>query len=413
MTIKNIKARKIIDSRGNPTIEVDIITEKGISRAAAPSGASTGDAEAIAFPEIVDFHVNYVNNEISKNLIGLETNLIKIDELLRILDGTGNLSNIGGNSVVAVSMAVAKAESINRNTPLWKYLNEILNLFLRSKRAIVDKVVTRPLGNVLGGGAHAVGGTDIQEFLVCSQGKTASESVFANAEVHKKVREKLKSKFPNFAIGKGDEGGWVAHVTDEEALEMVSSACSEVSSDAGFEIKVNLDIAASEIYNKESGYYEYSNTGDRLDTDAQIDFVLGLIKNYNLYFIEDPLDENDYDGFAKLTKKAKKLKECLICGDDLFVTNEKRLKKGIEMGACNSILIKPNQIGTMSDTLRTVALAIDNNYVPVVSHRSGETTDETIAHLAVATNSPMLKTGVVGGERIAKLNELIRLEEDI
>jgi len=227
------------------------------------------------------------------------------------------------------------------------------------------------------------------------------------------VKEKLKKKFPGFAIGKGDEGGWVAHITDEEALELVKLSCDEVSAEVDFEIRVNLDIAASSFYNKDSGYYEYKNSGDKLDTDAQIDFILELIKNYNLYFVEDALEENDYEGFAKLTRKAKKLKDCLICGDDLFVTNEKRLKKGIARGACNSILIKPNQIGTMSDTLRTVALAINNNYVPVVSHRSGETTDDTIAHLAVASCAPMIKTGVVGGERIAKLNELIRLEESI
>ncbi len=277
---------------------------------------------------------------------------------------------------------------------------------------IVNSVVTRPLGNVLGGGAHAVGGTDIQEFLVCSQGKTVQESIFANAKVHNLVKLKLKEKFPTSAIGKGDEGGWVAKTTDEEALSIVSSACKEVGSEVGFEIRVNLDIAASEIYNKNSGYYKYKNTGEKLDTDAQIDFVLDLIKHHNLYFVEDALDQNDYEGFSKLTKKALKIKDCLICGDDLFVTNKKRLQKGIEMNSGNSILIKPNQIGTMSDTLKTIALAIDNNYVPVVSHRSGETTDETIAHLAVSCNSPMLKTGVVGGERIAKLNELIRIEEE-
>ena len=412
MAIKKIKARKIEDSRGNPTIEVDVITDKGISRAAAPSGASTGEAEANAFPESVDFHVRNINNKISKNLTGLEPDLLRIDRLFRDLDGTDNFSKIGGNPAVAISMAVAKAEALDKGIPLWKYLNKILNKFLK-KELSVESVVTRPLGNVLGGGAHAVGGTDIQEFLVCSQGETVSDSIFTNAKVHGMVKEKLKKKFPGFAIGKGDEGGWVAHITDEEALELVKLSCDEVSADVDFEIRVNLDIAASSFYNKDSGYYEYKNSGDKLDTDAQIDFILELIKNYNLYFVEDALEENDYEGFAKLTRKAKKLKDCLICGDDLFVTNEKRLKKGIARGACNSILIKPNQIGTMSDTLRTVALAINNNYVPVVSHRSGETTDDTIAHLAVASCAPMIKTGVVGGERIAKLNELIRLEESI
>jgi len=409
--IKNIKARKIEDSRGNPTIEVDIVTDKGISRAAAPSGASTGDAEAVAFPKSVDFCVKNIN-KISRDLIGLEPDLLAIDKLFRDLDGTDNFSNIGGNPTVAVSMAVAKAAALDQNIPLWKYLNKILNKFL-NKEFTVNSVVTRPLGNVLGGGAHAVGGTDIQEFLVCSQGETAEASVFANSQVHKKVKEKLKSRFPNSAIGKGDEGGWVAHVTDEEALTLVKSACDEVSAEAGFEIRANLDMAASELYNRDSGYYEYKNTGDRLDTDSQIDFVIELIKNYGLYYVEDPLDQNDFEGYARLTKKASKLKNCLICGDDLFVTNEKRLRKGISAGACNSILIKPNQIGTMSDTLKTVALAINNNYVPVVSHRSGETTDETIAHLAVAAGAPMIKTGVVGGERIAKLNELIRIEESM
>jgi len=411
--IKGIILRKISDSRGNETIESDVITRKGISRAAAPSGASTGEAEAVAFPKSVDECINVLKKDVIPKLVGKEADFIEVDSMLREIDGTDDLSNIGGNPAVSVSMAVAKAQAIEEDIPLWRLLNKSLNKFLKTKKVEVDSVVTRPLGNVLGGGAHAVGGTDIQEFLVCAQGETAADSIFANAYVHKNVRDRLKKKFPGSAIGKGDEGGWVAHVTDEEALDIVSLACGEVSEEIGFEIRVNLDMAASEIYNKDSGYYEYKNTGDKLDTDAQIDFVLELIKEYNLYFVEDPLHQNDFEGFAKLTKKAKKLKDCLICGDDLFVTNEKRLEKGIGIKAANSILIKPNQIGTMTDTLKTAALAIDNNYAPVVSHRSGETTDETIAHLAVASCSPMLKTGVMGGERIAKLNELIRIEETL
>jgi len=410
MVIKDFKVRKVVDSRGNATIEVDISTGNIRARAAAPSGASTGSAEAVAFPGGVDACLKNLNKNL-KILVGIEADLILVDNLLKDLDGTDNLSNIGGNPAVAVSMAVSKVAALERGIPLWKYLNEILNEFL-SRELKVEGVVTRPLGNVLGGGKHAVGGTDIQEFLVCTQGDNVSDSVFANAEVHKSVKKKLMEKIPGAAIGKGDEGGWVAHLTDEKALKLVKSSCDDVSSKFDLEIKLNLDIAASEIYNKKSRYYEYKNTGENLDTDAQIDFVLGLIEDYDLYFVEDALREDDFEGFAKLTKKAKAIKDCLICGDDLFVTNKKRLKKGIDMGACNSILIKPNQIGTMSDTLKTVALAHDNNYVPVVSHRSGETTDATIAHLAVAVCAPMLKTGVVGGERISKLNELIRIEEE-
>ncbi|ODS42542.1 MAG: hypothetical protein MSIBF_04295 [Candidatus Altiarchaeales archaeon IMC4] len=401
-SIKALRARKVLDSRGNPTIEVDIITD-GLFRAAAPSGASCGEHEAVSFPKSVDECVSEVKDGIAKRIVGRHADVVEIDKLLREIDGTGNFSRIGGNPAVAISMAVAKAEASSKGIPLYAHVNKLLGSFgCKTKTGM-----PMPLGNVLGGGAHAVGGTNIQEFLVVSQGKTASESVFANAQVHKRVKEKLMGKYPGIAIGKGDEGAWVARVDDEEALEIVSSACSQVGDESGVSIKPGLDMAASELWDGKKKKYIYR--GVERTNDEQIDFVLGLIEDYRLYYVEDPMEQNDFDGFARLTKKA----HCLVCGDDLFVTNAARFSQGIKIKAANSILIKPNQIGTMSDMLMAVALAINNGYAAVVSHRSGETADDTIAHIAFGVGAQMIKTGAVGGERIAKLNELIRIEEGL
>ena len=402
--IEDIQVRKILDSRGNPTVEVDVITWNGFGRAAAPSGASTGSREVISFPEGgVNVIVSEVENVIASELIGMDAgDITTIDEVLREIDGTDNLSAIGGNTTVAVSMAVAKAAASSYNVPLYKFLGGNL----------VNEL-PYPLGNMMNGGAHAgINAPDIQEFLVVPVGATnIVEGVFTNAQVHKRIKELIQTKDSSFTGGKGDEGGWVPNITNEDALEIQSQACEEVSDETGIEIRPSLDMAASELWNSEKQKYVYAQDGIERDTGDQIEFVRDIINTYNMFYVEDPLDESDFEGFAQLTSKVKN--KCLICGDDLFVTNKELLARGIEMNAANAIIIKPNQIGSLSETYTTVKLAKKNGIVPVVSHRSGETTDETIAHLAVGFASPMIKTGAIGGERIAKLNELIRIEEEL
>ena len=402
--IEDVQVRKILDSRGNPTVEVDVITWNSSGRAAAPSGASTGSREVVSFPEGgVDTVVSEMEDFIASELIGMDAeDITTIDEVLKEIDGTDNLSAIGGNTAVAISMAVAKAAASSYNMPLYKYIGGNL----------VNELPF-PLGNMMNGGAHAgINAPDIQEFLVVPVGaKNVGDAIFANAAVHKKLKELIQAKDSNFTGGKGDEGGWVPNITNADALEIQVQACQEVGDELGIEIRPSLDMAASELWDENKQKYVYAQDGIERDTGDQIDFVKDIIETYNMFYVEDPFDESDFEGFAQLTAEVGN--KCLICGDDLFVTNKEILAKGIEMKAANAIIIKPNQIGSLSETYATVKLAKENDIVPVVSHRSGETTDETIAHLAVGFGSPMIKTGAIGGERIAKLNELIRIEEEL
>ncbi len=402
--IEDVRVRKILDSRGNPTLEVDVITWNGFGRAAAPSGASTGSREVVAFPEGgVDKIIGEVEDIISSELIGMDAeDLQDIDLVLKEIDGTENLSAIGGNTTVAVSMAVAKAAAASYNMPLYKFLGGSMRT-----------EIPYPLGNMINGGAHAgKHAPDIQEFLVVPVGSSnITEAVFANSNVHKKIKEFIQVKDKTFTGGKGDEGGWAPNLSNYDALEIQSKACEEVGDEMGIEIRPSLDLAASEMWDSSQEKYLYSQENIARDTGEQIEFVKEIIETYNMFFVEDPLHEGDFQGFSDLTSKIGH--KCLICGDDIFVTNKEILKEGIDVKAGNAIIIKPNQIGTLTDTYETVKLAKENQYVPVVSHRSGETTDETIAHLAVAFSTPLIKTGALGGERIAKLNELIRIEEEV
>lgn len=402
--IEDIRVRKILDSRGNPTVEVDVVTWNGFGRAAAPSGASTGAREVVAFPEGgVDRIVSEVEDVISSELIGMDAEDLKeIDLVLKEIDGTENLAAIGGNTTVAVSMAVAKAAASSYGMPLYRFLG-----------GNMPNEIPYPLGNMINGGAHAgKNAPDIQEFLVIPVGaETITDAVFTNVQVHKKIRELIQAKDKSFTGGKGDEGGWAPNLTNEEALEIQFAACETVSEETGVLVKPSLDMAASELWDPATEEYVYEREGTRRSTGEQVDYVSEIIDKYGFFYVEDPIREGDFEGFAQLTKKAGK--KALICGDDLFVTNEEILAEGIEKGSGNAIIIKPNQIGTLTDTYNTIELARNNKYVPVVSHRSGETTDETIAHLAVAFSAPIIKTGAVGGERIAKLNELIRISEEM
>ena len=394
MIIKDIKLRKIIDSRGNSTVEADISTNDGFGRAAAPAGASTGTFEAQAWPENnVDLGISNARKKLIPLLTGIPANDQKaFDDIIKNEDGTKNLQNVGGNISVALSLACAKAAADSKNIPLFEHVSKTKSYSIPA-----------PMSNVLGGGAHAIGGTDIQEYLVTSFDDDVNTAIETNAAVHKEVAKILKEKFPNIALGKGDEGAWVAPLENVEALELVTKAVDNVHKETGVEIRTGLDVAASEFY--KNGKYVYKE--QTLTPEEQVDFMLGLIEEYDLHSVEDPLDQNDFQSWASLTDQT----DSLIIGDDLYVTNSERLKQGIDMKSTNSILIKPNQIGTLTDTVKTVELAKNSDMATVISHRSGETTDTSIAHLGVAFESHAIKTGIMGGERIAKLNELVRISE--
>jgi enolase len=399
--VHSVELRRVLDSRGNTTVEADVLTEDGgFGRAAAPAGASTGAHEAVELPpsEAIAAARRLAVPRLEGTVHAGDQRAV--DAALRGADGTDDLSEVGANAVVAVSMAVAKAAADTIGVPLYQHLGGAL-------RGPSSDSFPVPLGNVVGGGEHARDATDIQEFLAVPVGApNVTEAAFANARVHGRVGDLLDER--GIAAGKGDEGAWAPQTDDETAFEIVSEAIAAVADDLGFEIRMGLDVAATEMYDADAGVYTYSDT--ERTPDEQVDYVASLVDEYDLAYVEDPLDEEAFDDFAALTDRVGDRTE--ICGDDLFVTNVERLQRGIDEGAGNSILVKPNQIGTLTDAVDAVELAVENGFTPVISHRSGETEDTTIAHLAVATDAPFVKTGAVGGERTAKLNELIRIADD-
>lgn len=371
--IHSIKALKVLDSRGNWTIEVKVNGYSGI----APSGASVGKYEALAIN--VDKAVKIVNTELQQ-LVGKPLNQEVVDKLLIKIDKTPDFSYIGGNTATAISFAVYKA--ILAKKPLPKE-NQIFPL---------------PLTNVFGGGAHG-GFSSIQEFLICPvKAKTIVEAIQTNEGVYESLKQKLNER--KVLVGVNDESALTAQIDDLAVLDLISKIAEE------HEARVGLDIAASYLYDGKA--YKFNLLNKLLLQKEQIDFVLDLIKTYKLFYVEDPLHEEDFAGFKELTAKAG---HCLVCGDDLFVTNYERLKKGIQMKAASAVIIKPNQIGTITQTLKTVHLAKKYGYVPVVAHRSAETSDTTISYLTVEWNIPMIKTGLEG-IRSLKWNELIKLWDE-
>jgi enolase len=401
--IDEVMARKVFNSRGQETIEVDIITTDGFGSAAAPAGASKGKAEVVSYPEGgVDAAIQKMEELVVPELIGMDAEEQNdIDALLHEIDGTENFSNVGGNTAFAISLATAEAAATSYDLPLFQYLSGYLG-----------NELPYPLGNVLGGGKHAIGkATDIQEYLVIPlKAHCFAEAEKANIMVHHRIGALLRKDDPHFTGGRGDEGAWATSIGNEAALKVVVQACEEVSDEMGVECRACLDVAASSFWNEKENVYVYSRDRTKRDSGEQLEFILRLIEDYNLAYVEDPFDEDDYESFAEITKKVK---GCLICGDDLFVTNRERLAKGIKVGAGNSLIIKMNQIGTLTDAWETTRLAKRARYVPVMSHRSGETTDTHIAHLAVGFSCPVIKAGVLNGERVAKANELIRIEENL
>jgi len=401
--IEDIMARKIFNSRGEETLEIDVVTAAGFGRASAPAGASRGKAEVTPYPEGgVNQAIKKVEELIAPELIGMNTDdQEEIDFLLHEIDGTKDFRNVGGNTAFAISLATAEAAATSYNVPLYQHLAGYL-----------ANELPYPLGNVLGGGKHAYSkAPDIQEFLVLPLGAhNFSEAAKANVLVHQKVGSHMKKADATFTGGRGDEGAWAPSIKSEEALEIMVKASKEVSEELGVECRAGLDIAASTLWRKKEGRYVYGRDRTKRDSGEQLDFVLHLIEDYNLAYVEDPFHEEDYQSFAEVTKKVKK---CLICGDDLFVTSRERLARGVKICAGNAVIIKVNQVGTLTDAWETTEMAKKARYVPIMSHRSGETNDAHLVHLAVAFRCPIIKSGVLHGERVAKINELIRIEETL
>jgi enolase len=394
--ITDVRLRPVLDSRGNKTVEADVLTRDGsFGRAAAPSGASTGEHEAIELPagQAIKAAREHALPRLIDEVSAVDQRAV--DAALHAADGTGNFSEIGANSAVAISMAAAKAGADVLGTPLYQHLGGTFR----------GDTFPTPLGNIIGGGEHATEATNIQEFLSAPVGApSVSEAVFANAKVHAQIEKMLQDE--GIPMNKGDEGAWAPPISDAKAFEVADEATAAVSDELGFEIGFGLDMAAAEFY--EDGEYVYDD--DVKSPEEQIEFVVDMVQEYDLVYVEDPLDENAFEEWCKITDEVGT--ETLICGDDLFVTNVERLQEGIDTGSANSILIKPNQIGTLTDAVNAIELGTERGIQSVVSHRSGETEDTTISHLAVGTAAPFIKTGTVGGERTAKLNELMRIEEN-
>lgn len=398
--IEKISARKILDSRGKYTIEVAIHSKGLQAVACAPSGASVGKFEVQAFPEGgVDSSIQIIQNELLSRIKGMSTeNQKEIDETIWKLDGTKNLSKIGGNAAIATSIAVSKAESKSKGLMLCQYLGGNLKLPL-------------PLSNVIGGGVHTKGDSlDFQEFLVLPLGaKTFEEAAKTNVMVHRTVAEIIMKNHPNYVLGRNDEGAWAAPLTINEALETLTKAVEKVENETGIKSKIGIDAAASELWDSKKEEYVYRKEDKRLTPEKQLEYILDIIQNYEIVLFEDPFQEEDFESFAKLTANTKS--KCIVVGDDLIVTNKNRLQTAIEKNSITGSIIKPNQVGTLTDTRSTVELCHKNNIAPIASHRSGETADPALAHIAIGLNCPIIKIGIMGGERIAKINELIRIED--
>lgn len=406
MKIKNVKGREVLDSRGNPTVEVEVILEDGtLGRAIVPSGASTGEREALELRDGgsrylgkgVMTAVNNVNTVLRDLVIGMDAyNQQEVDYAMIRLDGTPTKSKYGANAILGISLATMKAAALSKGLPLYRYIG--------NGTVLPDLMV-----NILNGGAHADNKLDFQEFMIIPNRKTVKERIQVAAEVFHHLKTVLKNNGYTTAVG--DEGGFAPDLSSNAlGFDLIMEAIVKAGYKPGVDVNLGIDVAASEFYS--NGEYILAGENRTLSTDELIDFYEELISKYPIISIEDPVDENDWEGFVKITNKLGK--KVQLVGDDLFVTNILYLQKGIDLGAGNSILIKVNQIGTITETLETIKLAKDNNYKTVISHRSGETEDTTIADLAVGLNLGQIKTGSMSRtERICKYNQLLRIEEEL
>ena len=413
--ITDIKARQVLDSRGNPTVEVDLFTDTGRTRASVPSGASTGSREALELRDgdstfmgkSVNKAVNNIIEKIKPALIGMDVlDQRAIDNKMLELDGTDFKSNLGANATLAVSMAAARGGALVKNKPLYAYLFEDL----KCPNAIGKYSLPSPLMNIINGGEHASNNLDIQEFMIVPHmSKSFSENLRAGVEVFHNLKKVLSAK--GYSTNVGDEGGFAPNIqSNAEAFECIKTAIENAGYKFGEDISLSLDCAASEFYNKETK--TYSMQGEEYTTDAMISYYEGLTKSLPLYSIEDGLDESDHAGWTDLTKQIGSA--CTLVGDDLFVTNPKIFSTGIENSEANAILVKINQIGTISETFDALEIAFKNNYKAIISHRSGETGDTFISDLAVASGAGHIKTGSASrSDRIEKYNQLLRIEEEL
>ncbi len=405
--ISSVQSRWVLDSRGNPTVEAEVLTlGGGFGRAAVPSGASTGAHEALELRDRgkrfhgkgVEKAVRNINEIIAKEVIGLDSrNQRELDRLLIELDGTPNKSRLGANAILAVSLANAKAAASTYGVPLFEYLG-----------GINARTLPVPLMNIINGGKHAGNELKIQEFMIVPVGaESFKEALRMGSEVYHSLKKYLQDKYGKNAINVGDEGGFAPPMKESrEALDALMNAIKSSGYTPGKEVVLALDAAATEFYIPGKNVYEID--GEELSRDKLLDYYEELVSEYPIVSIEDPLQEEDFEGFKMITERLK----IQIVGDDLFVTNIKRLSKGIEVGAANALLLKVNQIGTLTEALDAASLALRNDYNVIVSHRSGETEDVTISHIAVSLNCGQIKTGAPArGERTAKYNELIRIEE--
>jgi len=411
--IIDVIAREILDSRGNPTVEVEVLTEEGfIGRAAVPSGASTGKYEAVELRDndkdrflgkgVLNACEN-VDEKIREALIGEEVSDQRdIDDIMLELDGTPNKSNLGANANLGVSLAVAKAAAQEAGHSLYRYIG-----------GVNAHVMPVPMMNILNGGSHADNSIDFQEFMIVPLGAdTFSEGLRMGVEIFHNLKKVLKSK--NYSTNVGDEGGFAPNIkSNHEAIEIVLQSIEAAGYKPGDEVMIAMDAAASEFYNAEEKVYHFhKSAGEKLTSGEMVDYWADWVKKYPIFSIEDGLDEDDWDGWVNLN--ARLGQKTQLVGDDLFVTNTTRLQKGIDLGAANSILIKVNQIGSLSETIDSVNLATRNSFTSVMSHRSGETEDTTIADLSVALNCGQIKTGSASrSDRIAKYNQLLRIEEEL
>ena len=399
--ITSIEGRILYNSRGSKTIEVDVQSDgKFLGRVCAPSGASVGKYEAVSFPNNNPEESLRILKTNSQKFVGLESSDLKgIQDILKSLDNSTNYSIIGGALAFAITIASMESAAKSADEPLFKTLSSESSFKFPF-----------PIGNILGGGAHAGPGTpDIQEILICAIGsKTIEDAIETNLSVHKELRHVLEKEDPNFTNGRGDEGGWAPKLENQKALEVSAKACENLGFTLGKEVSLGVDFASSTQWNEEKGKYVYNRAGFENSTGEQVDFAADIIKKFKLIYAEDAVHEEAFEDMAELTAKFPNV---LVTGDDLTVTNAGILKKAIDVKACNAAILKVNQAGSLFDALEFSEKATQNNIKLITSHRSGESTDSQISHIGLATKSKMLKVGVVGGERVAKLNELLRLSE--
>ena len=400
-SITALKGRIVFNSRGTKTIEVDVVTDKKFfARACAPSGASVGKHEAQSFPNDDSKKALEVFTANAKKFVGLDAEDPRvIFDALRSVDNTEMYTKIGGAVAYALSIAAIDSAAKALNVPMFK--------LLKPRKPYKFPF---PIGNILGGGAHAGPGTpDIQEFLVCPIGaKSIIEAIEMNFELHKELCKVIESIDKHFTYGRGDEGGWAPNVNNDQALELVEKAVKNCGFSLGKEISIGIDLASSSLWNEKKKIYDYVRQGIVRNTQEQIDFADDLIREYKLIYLEDPVHEEDFESMAIITKRNPK---CMVTGDDMLVTNTRRVKEAAKSKVCSGAILKVNQTGTLYDAMKFAEECTKNNIRIVTSHRSGESLDSHIAHIAIATDSKMLKSGVLGGERIAKLNELLRLTE--